>query len=84
MSACWAEERDIGNTDTVIAIANEQGLDGSSLFETAGSTEIEQALDQNTAEAIAENVFGAPTWIYEGELFWGQDRIDFLARAIEN
>jgi len=84
MSACWAEERNIGDTETIIAIANEQGFDGNSLFESAKNTEIQETLDQNTAEAIAQNVFGAPTWIYEGELFWGQDRIDFLTRAIED
>ena len=84
MSACWAEERNISEKDTVIAIANEQGFDGSALFQVAQTTEIQKSLDQNTEEAIAKNVFGAPTWIYKGELFWGQDRIDFLTRAIED
>ena len=83
MSACWAEERDIGNTDTVTDIANEQGFDGTALLETSGSAEIQKTLDQNTEEAISRNVFGAPTWIYQGELFWGQDRLDFLTRAVE-
>jgi 2-hydroxychromene-2-carboxylate isomerase len=83
MSACWAEERDIGDTDTTIAIANEQGFAGKDLFESTVNSGIQKNLDQNTDEAISQNVFGAPTWIYEGELFWGQDRIDFLTRAIE-
>ena len=83
MAACWVEERDIGDTNTIVAIANEQGFEGKTLLEAAGSTETQQELEQNTKEAISANVFGAPTWIYQGELFWGQDRIDFLARAIE-
>ena len=83
MSACWAEERDIGDINTIVAIAKEQGFDGETLLKTAKSEATKQTLDRNTKEAISANVFGAPTWIYEGELFWGQDRIDFLARAIE-
>ena len=83
MSACWAEERDIGDINTIVAIAKEQGFDGETLLKAAKSEATKQTLDRNTKEAISANVFGAPTWIYEGELFWGQDRIDFLARAIE-
>jgi 2-hydroxychromene-2-carboxylate isomerase len=83
MTACWAEERDIGDTNTIIAIANEQDFEGKKLLEAAESKETQQELDQNTKDAISSNVFGAPTWIYQGELFWGQDRIDFLTRAIE-
>ena len=36
----------------------------------------------NTEEAVIKNVFGAPTYIYNDELFWGQDRLDFLERAL--
>jgi 2-hydroxychromene-2-carboxylate isomerase len=35
-----------------------------------------------TEEALAAGVFGAPTYIYRGEMFWGQDRLDFLDRAL--
>ena len=35
-----------------------------------------------TQEAIDRGVFGAPTFVYDGELFWGQDRLDFLDRAL--
>ena len=38
----------------------------------------------NTEEALSKNVWGSPTFIYNNELFWGQDRIDFLERAIQN
>ena len=83
MSAVWAEERDIANPETIIAIAEEQGFDGKALFDSGEERQISEEIERNTEEAIARNVFGAPTWIYEDELFWGQDRIDFLARAIE-
>ena len=83
MLAVWAEERDIANPETIIAIADEQGFDGKVLFDSTGQSQVQEELDRNTKEALARNVFGAPTWIYKEELFWGQDRLDFLARAVE-
>jgi len=83
MSAVWAEERDIANSETVISIADENGFDGKMLFQSSGNKEIRQVLDRNTDEAIARSVFGSPTWIYQEELFWCQDRIEFLTRAVE-
>ena len=64
MSAVWAEERDIANSETVISIADENGFDGKMLFQSSGNKEIRQVLDRNTDEAIARSVFGSPTWIY--------------------
>ena len=83
MTAVWAEERDIADPNTIITIANEQGLDGAALFDQIENAAVLEELEENTQEAIARNVFGTPTWIYENELFWGQDRLDFLSRAIE-
>ena len=64
------------------AHAAERGLDGKALLEKSGTSDVEDQLQANTEEAVAQNVFGTPTFIYEGELFWGQDRLDFLERAI--
>ena len=83
MLAVWAEERDIANPETIIAIADEQGFDGKVLFDSTEQSQVQEELDRNTEEALARNVFGAPTWIYQEELFWGQDRLDLLARAVE-
>ncbi len=83
MSAVWVQEEDISKPSTVIRIANRNGLNGEELYDFSQGIKISEQLDRNTEEAISRNVFGAPTWIFEGELFWGQDRIDFLTRAIE-
>ena len=83
MTAVWVEERDIADPDTIITIANEQDLDGIALFDQIENAVVLEELEKNTQEAISRNVFGTPTWIYEDELFWGQDRLDFLSRAIE-
>lgn len=58
-------------------------MDGADLFNQIKNDVVLEELENNTQEAITRNVFGTPTWIYEHELFWGQDRLDFLRRAIE-
>ena len=83
MRACWAEERDISDEATLEAIADSCGLDGAALRERAAGGEAGARLQRNTDEAIANDVFGAPTFLFEGELYWGQDRVDFLRRAAE-
>jgi 2-hydroxychromene-2-carboxylate isomerase len=82
LRAVWAEERNIADADTLAAIASEQGLDAKSLAERAASADIGQRYDALTQEAIDRQVFGAPTYIYRDEPFWGQDRLDFLDRAL--
>ena len=49
----------------------------------AGDDDIARAYAADTAEAIERGVFGAPSYIYDGELFWGQDRLEFLERAVK-
>jgi len=82
LRAVWAEERNIADRDTLRAIARSLRLDDSGLLAAAETPPIIAAYAANTAEAIASGVFGAPTYIVEGEMFWGQDRLDFLDRAL--
>ncbi|MFQ5958953.1 MAG: 2-hydroxychromene-2-carboxylate isomerase [Alphaproteobacteria bacterium] len=82
LRAVWAEERNIADADTLAAIAGENGLDGDALLAAADTGAVADEYAADTAEAIERGVFGAPTYIYEGELFWGQDRLDFLERAL--
>ena len=82
LRAVWAEERNIAEADTLAAIASEQGFDPKSLAERAAAAEIGERSDALTQEAIDRQVFGAPTYIYRDEPFWGQDRLDFLDRAL--
>jgi carboxymethylenebutenolidase len=43
---------------------------------------VQQVYESHTAGAIAAGVFGAPSYVVEGEIFWGQDRLDFLQRRL--
>jgi 2-hydroxychromene-2-carboxylate isomerase len=82
MRACWVEEKNIADGDTLAALADGAGLDGRALLAQSKTPEVLAAYGRNNDQAIAAQVFGAPTYIYQGELFWGQDRLDFLERAL--
>lgn len=81
MRAVWAEERNIGDPDTLAAIAQECGHDGKALLKSAETASVQAEYDRHTDEAIAANVFGSPWYVVDGEAFWGQDRLDFVERA---
>ncbi len=80
--AVWAEERDIAEPATLRAIAFDCRLDPRPLFDAAETETIKAAYQAGTDAAIAAQVFGAPTYVLNGELFWGQDRLEFLDRAL--
>ena len=63
-------------------IVRAQGLDADRLIARAQQDDIEQRYRRYTDEAVAAGVFGSPSYVFEGELFWGQDRLDMLEEAI--
>lgn len=83
LTACWSEEKDISDETTLVAIASSCGLDGGSLLESAKQDKFAKQLQATTDEAHKLDVFGSPTYAVDGELFWGQDRIDFLDRYLQ-
>lgn len=83
MRALWAEEKNIADEDTLAQIADLIGLDGRMLLRSAVTPGVQEQFDRNTDEAIAANVFGAPWYVVDGEAFWGQDRLDFVERALK-
>jgi 2-hydroxychromene-2-carboxylate isomerase len=82
LRAEWVEERDISDETTLRQILSEQGLDSTALLHEAGQPEIVQRYRDYTDEAVSAGVFGSPSYIYRGELFWGQDRLEMLEEAI--
>lgn len=83
LRAVWAEERNLADDATLKAIADAQGLDGAALIKRVESGEADAEFEKNTEDALANEVFGSPTWLFKGELFWGQDRLEFLTRMVE-
>lgn len=82
LRAVWAEDRDIADADTLQAIARETGHDDPNLMAAAADPGTQSAYEAQTEKALARGVFGAPTYVVDGTLFWGQDRLDFVDRAL--
>lgn len=82
LRAVWAEERNIADVPTLRAIAGENDMDADTLLAAADTEGVKADYAANTKEAMDRGVFGAPSYIYCDELFWGQDRLDFLDRAL--
>ena len=80
--ALWHEERDIADPETLAIVAHGIGLDAQSLSDRASTDTVAERYVANTKEAIDRGVFGAPTYVVDGEIFWGQDRLDFVARKL--
>jgi 2-hydroxychromene-2-carboxylate isomerase len=78
----WAEERNLADPLVVAELAEAAGLDSTSLIEMAGSDMTEAIYALNDENAVAGGVFGSPGYVLDGELFWGQDRLDFLEEAL--
>ena len=83
MRALWAEEKNIADDATLVHVADLCGLDGRMLLKSAATAGVQEEYDRNTNDAIAANVFGAPWYVIDGQAFWGQDRLDFVERALK-
>lgn len=82
LRAVWAEDRNIADEETLTAIAAGCGQDGAALLERAKTDAVQAVFDANTDEAIGKGVFGAPSFVADGELFWGQDRLSYLEAVL--
>lgn len=78
LTACWEKGLDVSSTAGLVTLANACGLDGEALAKEAVTPRIKQALTDATALAAEAGMFGVPTFEYEGDYFWGADRIDSL------
>lgn len=83
LRALWAEERDTSDPEVRIAVANENGLPGEELVAAEQSAPVQELYKAYSEEAERLGVFGAPTYLLQGERYWGQDRLDFLDRALD-
>ncbi len=84
LEALWRDDRDIADPAVIGALAAEVGLglDGPCLVDEARAAPAQAELAANTAMALEHGVFGSLTYVFNGEPFFGQYRLDFLERAI--
>lgn len=83
LRALWAEERDTSQAEVRIAVANENGMDGAMLHAAETSPEVQALYRHYGDEAVEQGIFGSPIFVLDGERFWGQDRLDFVDRALD-
>ncbi len=81
--AVWALDRDVTLDETLAYLASAAGLDWAELGPRITTDEVKQDLRRRTDEAKERGAFGVPTFFAGGEMFWGQDRLDALERALE-
>jgi 2-hydroxychromene-2-carboxylate isomerase len=79
----WIEEKNISDEKNIQLVSEQFKIDFNELSSLANSEKVSKIYIENTEEAIQKNVFGAPTYIFNNELFWGQDRLEFLDRALK-
>ena len=77
----WVDELNIADADVLASLLTVQGLPASRI-DASRSAAVQQRYDANTQQAIDAGVFGAPSYVIDGEIFWGQDRLDFVARRL--
>jgi 2-hydroxychromene-2-carboxylate isomerase len=78
LKAVWADELDIADAETLVGLADASGLDGRALLDRQGDPALAERERRLTREAIDRQVFGAPFYVFRGEPFWGQDRLEML------
>ncbi|PKO66854.1 MAG: 2-hydroxychromene-2-carboxylate isomerase [Betaproteobacteria bacterium HGW-Betaproteobacteria-16] len=79
--AIWMQERNVADDSVLTELLEENGLDASRLGQSK-QADVKARYDENTRLAIDAGVFGAPSYVIEGEIFWGQDRLDFVERRL--
>jgi 2-hydroxychromene-2-carboxylate isomerase len=83
LDAAWSEGKDITLDAVAHDVADGVGLDGKALLQKAQSEEVKQKLRLQTENAIAAGVFGVPSFLVDGEIFWGTDRVHFLKAYLQ-
>ena len=82
LAAVWAQERNIADPAVLAELLSEQRLPAQAM-DKSHSQQVQECYERYTQEAIDAGVFGAPSYVVDGEIFWGQDRLDYLQRRLQ-
>jgi 2-hydroxychromene-2-carboxylate isomerase len=83
-AAVWEDQLNLAAAATLVKLADDCGLPGQQLVERSGTDAVSAIYEQNRQDALAADVFGSPAYVLDGEVFWGQDRIELLADALKS
>ena len=79
----WRDNADLSDRDTLVALACGVDVNPDPLLTAAETPEINAVYEANTDEAIERSVFGSPTYFVDGDMFYGQDDLELVERALE-
>ena len=82
LQAHWRDDIDLADENALAAAARAAGIDPSPLLEAALSNHVQDIHAENTREAMARHVFGSPTYFVSGDMFYGQDHLELIERAL--
>ena len=82
LEAHWRDDADLSDRETLMRLAKHVGLDPAPLLDAALSPAIAAIYLANTEEAISRSVFGSPTYFVDGDMFYGQDRLELVERSL--
>jgi len=81
--AMWVSDKDMTDMETVADIVSSAGIDSAEFGEKINDPDVKQGLINATEEAVNNGLFGAPSFIIDGQLFFGQDRMEFVKEALK-
>lgn len=82
--AIWVDAQNMNDPGTVAAVLTQAGFDPQALLALSGEQAVKDELKAQTQAAVQRGVFGAPTFFVADQMFWGQDRLDFVREALAN
>lgn len=82
LKGVWADERNLTDEQDLVTMADKAGFDGQALLTEASSETMQSEFAANTEDALAAGVFGSPSLVIDGEIFWGQDRIEMASKRL--
>ena len=82
LQAHWRDDADLADADTLARLGSQAGVDPAPLLAAALSPEVQAIHERNTEEAIQRSVFGSPTYFVNGDMFYGQDHLEMVERAL--
>jgi 2-hydroxychromene-2-carboxylate isomerase len=80
--ALWVDGRSLDEPATIVAVLTENGFDPNEVLALTADEEVKAVLKDNTDKAVQRGVFGAPSMFVDDQLFFGQDRLDFVLEAL--
>jgi 2-hydroxychromene-2-carboxylate isomerase len=84
LKGVWADDLNLADEAAVTHLLTDCGFDAAAMLAAAGSDAVAAIYDRNGQDAIAADVFGAPGYVLDGEVFWGQDRLELLDDALSS